>query len=254
MKKDLWNRDRLKHLFSKGSSPSEAHFGYLIDSMINKIDDGFDKTSQDGLQLTPTGDTGKVLSVFKNQGEQQPNWQLSLDKDSGALSFDHLQQAADGKVVNTTNLVLGDDGRVGIEGVLSIRTRVGAFVGQVPGDGKWHDVLSNLDDVHAFEVLARIDGAKGRGKYALTHAIALSTFGGSCNRVKQVRAYYGWFWNRIEFRWHGKETRRYSLQVRTRSHYGLTEGAPYMIRFQLTQLWDDSIFKGLGNPEHDTNK
>ncbi|WP_020570424.1 hypothetical protein [Neolewinella persica] len=119
-----------------------------------------------------------------------------------------------------------------------------AYYGQVPGDGEWHSILSNLNGVNAFEVVARIDGPKGRGKYAMTHAIALSTFGGkgSRSRITKTRAYYGWFWNRIELKWAGN-TEDYSLKVRTRRHYGLAdEGKISQIKFHITNLWDDGLF------------
>lgn len=255
--KKLWNRESLKSFFRKGQFPSQVHFEYLIDSTVNQLDDGFAKTDKDGLQLAPTGDTNNVLSIFNNLGEQRPSWQLSLkgDDNGSGLTFDRLRENADGNMEKTSSLVFADNGNVGIGtsqprtnlevgSVLGVHTRVGTFrCGQVPGDGEWHHVLPGLTGVHAFEIVARIDGGPGRAKYALTHATALSTFGGSHQRIKQVRAYYGWFLNRIEFRWHGKETRNYSLQVRTRRSYGLSpEGTNYMIRFHVTQLWDESLF------------
>ncbi len=133
-----------------------------------------------------------------------------------------------------------------IGGVLGIRTRVGTFkVGQVPGDGNWHKLLEGLDDLHAFEVVARIDGPRSRGRYAIAHAIALGAFGGGRNKIKSLCAHYGWFWNRIEFRWQGTSARNYSLEARTRSHYGLEDGKPYMLRFHITQLWDEMEFREL---------
>jgi hypothetical protein len=78
----------------------------------------------------------------------------------------------------------------------------------------------------------------------MTHAIALSTFGGKGSRsqITQTRAYYGWFWNRIELKWAGS-TYDYSLKVRTRQPYALTEeGQVCQIKFHLTKVWDDDLF------------
>lgn len=259
--KKMWNRQDLKSFFRKGQTPSQVHFEYLIDSMVNKIDDGFAKSDDDGLRLAPTGEDQKVMSIFKNQSDPKPDWQLTLkndDKGNGTLSFDHLGEDDSGKPVKKSSLVLADDGQVGIGtnnprttleigGVLGIRTRVGTFkVGQVPGDGHWHKIVEGLNDMHAFEIVARIDGPDKRGKYAFAHALAIGAFGGGNNKIRSVCAHYGWFWNRIEFRWQGTAARNYSLEARTRSHYGLTAtGKPYMLRFHITQLWDDSEFQEL---------
>jgi hypothetical protein len=100
--------------------------------------------------------------------------------------------------------------------------------------------------MQSFEVVARIAGPPGRSKYAITHAIALRTFGGKGSRSKipQTRTYYGWFWNRIEFRWEGS-TYDYSLQVRTRQHYGSNDdGEISMIKYHVASLWDDQLFTG----------
>ena len=253
--KKLWNRESLRSFFRKGKLPSEVHFSYLIDSSVNKIDDGFNKSDADGLQLSPTGSNNNVLSIYKAPSEQYPSWQLGLqDNETGAgLSFNSVQENADGSVDNTSRFFLAKNGNVGIgtsqpqtklhvNGTFSTKTRIGSLTGQVPGDGSWHDVVANLDGAQAFEAVASIEGPAKRGKHAITHALALSTFGGSRHRIRQDRAYYGWFWNRIEFRWHGK-TRNFKLQVRTRTHYGLSsEKSNYMIRFHVTRLWDPSVF------------
>ena len=264
--KSIFNRATLKGFFSKGKVPTEAQFVHLIDSMINKIDDGFDKTQEDGLRLSATGKDNNVLSIFKSEGEQTPNWQVSLkQEDNGVsgLSFDRPVMDKDGKRVNKTALTLADSGNIGIGtstpraslevgGVLGVATRVGTYkVGEVVGDGSWKDILNGTDikGMHAFEIVARIDGRPQRGKYAITHAIALSAFGGGSNRVKQVRAYHGWFWNRIEFRWHGNKTTEFTLQVRTNSNYGLKDDkTQFMIRYHVTQLWDDVLFQDINKP------
>ncbi len=264
--KSIFNRATLKGFFSKGKVPTEVQFVNLIDSMVNKMDDGFDKTPEDGLRLSATDKDNNVLSIFKSAGDQIPDWQVSLkqeDSGAGGLSFDRLVTDNDGKVVKKTVLALADNGNVGIRtntprtalevgGVLGVATKVGTFkIDQVVGDGSWKDILMGTDikGMHAFEIVARIDGPAKRGKYAITHAIAVSAFGGGCNRVNQVRAYYGWFWNRIEFRWHGNKATEFTLQVRTNSNYGKKEdGTPCMIRFHITQLWDDALFQDINNP------
>lgn len=256
--KKLWTRDQLKEFFSKGKFPTELHFSNLIDSVFNKLDDGISKTEEDGLKLSPAADKEGVVSFFDNPIDVVPSWQISLKKDrnGSSLSFDHFTTDDEGNPAKKSLLYLGGNGRVGIgtqtpraafelNTTLGIGTRVGAFlIGSVPGDGKWHDVFPTpLDGMHAFEVVARIDGTAGKGKYALTHAIAMSAFGKGRNSIRQTRAYHGWYWNRIEFRWSGA-THLYNLQVRTRNHYGLTpDRSAHMIQFHVSKLWDDSLFQ-----------
>lgn len=262
--KDLWNRASLKSFFKKGKLPSEIHFAYLIDSVVNKLDDGFAKTDKDGFQLSPTGETNTVLSIYTNQAEENPSWQISLNKNENGvgLAINSISLDTNGKAVQTTRLYLSNDGKVGIgttdpktlldvAGTLTVKNRVGAYTKLVDGDGDWHDVISGLSGMEAFEAVGRIDGPPKRGKYAITHAIALSAFGRRFSgRIKHTRAYFGWFFNRIDFRWKGEwqedESYLYRLQVRTRSNYGKKpDGSFYKIKVHLTRLWDDSIFQTL---------
>ncbi|MFM7155248.1 MAG: hypothetical protein ACKOZV_14105, partial [Bacteroidota bacterium] len=80
-------------------------------------------------------------------------------------------------------------------------------------------------------------------KYAVTHAIALGTFGGGKNTIRQTRSYYGLFWNRIDLRWKS-EGSLYHLEIRTYQHYGLKpDGTAYKIRYHVSALLDDALFK-----------
>jgi hypothetical protein len=257
--KKLWNRESLKGFFQKGQLPTQVHFEYLIESTINKIDDGFNKTDANGLQLAPTGADSNVLSIFKAPSESLPSWQIGLqDSEKGAgLSFNSVSENVDGAAATRdTRLFLANNGNIGIgttaprteldvNGTLGTGTRIGTYnkIDAVPGDGAWKDILTDLKGIQAFEVVASINGPSKRGKYAITHAIALSTFGGSRQKIRQTRAYFGWFWNRVEFRWHG-EIDNFRLQVRTRTNYGTKgDNTQCMIRFHVTRLWDDAIFQ-----------
>lgn len=251
--KKFWDRESLKSFFRNGQLPTEVHFKYLIDSTINKLDDGISKSREHGLQLSPAANAESIISISKNPTDPNPSWQMSIknEENSMGLSFDSVANDNEKK----SRLFLADNGNIGIgntnprtqlevSGTLGTGSRIGTLkTGQVDGDGQWHCVIGGLKGVEAFEVVARIDGPPSRGKYAITHAVALGTYGGSGSRIKQVRAYYGWFMNRIEFRWHGN-VKEYCLQVRTRSNYGLTtENEPLKIRFHITRLWDDLAMK-----------
>ena len=130
-----------------------------------------------------------------------------------------------------------------VRGVIGIESKTGNYAfGEVDGDGNWQTIISNLDGINGFEVVASIRGKQGTGRYALTHAIALSTFGGrsSRNKIKSSHAHYGSFFNRLSLRWVG-EMHNYELQVRTRRHYGVNEldGQPYKIKFNLSRFFSE---------------
>lgn len=252
------NRASLKSLFSKGKFPSENHFAHLIDSTVNKMEDGIGKSAEEGLQLSPQGEADPVLSIYERMDVERPSWQLKLlrDNDARGLSFEKLGKDEFNQETSSSRLFLSNEGNIGVNttqplsdlhvnGTLGHNARIGTLVmGEVEGDGKWHTVIGGLSGPQAFEAVARIDGPTGKAKYAFTHAIALSTYGGRRSRwkIKQTRAYYGWFWNRIDFKWDG-DTFAYALKVRTRQNYGKGEdGSHSKIRFHLSSLWDDRLF------------
>lgn len=256
--KRLWDRTSLKSFFGKGSLPTQVHFEYLIDSSINKLEDGINRTDKDGLQLSPTGQSNHVISFLKDPVAEHPTWQISLlnDENGTGLSFDNVTEDGDGKVKNVPRLFLGENGKIGVNttnprtdlqvnGTIGANARIGTYkIGAVLGNGEWHEILSGLDRPQAFELLARIDGPKGRGKYAMTHAIILLPYGKSRYRIKQTRAYFGWFWNRIELRCSGKVD-NFALLMRTRTPYLQNGEANIKIKYHITQLWDDQLFNSL---------
>ena len=91
--KKLWNRESLKNFFRKGQSPTEMHFAYLIDSQVNKIDDGFAKSEEEGLKLAPAGAETTVMSIYKSNVDNLPEWQLNIGREpgKGRLSFDSVR-------------------------------------------------------------------------------------------------------------------------------------------------------------------
>ncbi len=239
----LLNRSTLKNYFKQGTSPTEVNFADLIESTVNKVDDGFSKTDKDGLMLSPKGNTKSLLSFYDDIRDKEPEWTMAInkDKENRGLAF----QGSDGE----SSLFLKDGGNVGImtdapkhplevNGMVSMQGRIGNYnSGEVPGDGQWHPILTELDEIQAFEVVASIRGSKGRGKYAFTHAIAVATFGASRWRIRHTRAYWGWFWNRISLRWRG-DVHNYQLQIRTMTHYGMNElDEPRPIKYAITRLW-----------------
>ncbi len=250
----LRDRQTLKNLFRNGSLPTQESFGDIIDSSINKIDDGFSKSMDDGLMLSPIGDSKKVLSIFKRITDKYPEWSLKIDENTSeeelinVLNFIYKNE-------EKALLTLSQDQRIGIKnqqpeftldvgGMVKSAGRVGGAVSQseVPADGKWHNIIDGLNYCNAFEVTARV-GVLKSGKHALLHAIAMSAFGNSSSKIKRTHVRFS-FWRpiRIKLRWVGS-TYNYGLQIKTSRNLG----DDIKIKYYLSQLWDD---KKMGIPNH----
>lgn len=247
--KKVYGRDELKQYFRNGVMPSENHFSYLIDSTINKQEDGFSKDEDNGLRVTTLGDSKRLLSFYRATDDLEPFFRMEKDEqDLPALRIkpgNSDEDPADpGKSFffhTNGNLGIGKKSdprfKVDINGFTGMQGRMGTFkTGTVPANGKWHPILEQMDNCQAFEVMART-GRKGAGRVAILHATALAAYGGSHNRVSQRCAHYGFFWNKIKLRWKGS-THNYALQLRSNSNYG--EGVE--IFYHITRLWSDDIF------------
>lgn len=249
--KKVYGREELKQYFRNGRMPSENHFGYLIDSTINKQEDGFSKDEENGLQIAALGSSKRLLSFYKATDDLEPFFFVEKDEyEYPALRLQPYLPAPDGKEEQDANgFFFHTDGKLGIgkkcdpdfkvdiKGFAAMEGRTGSYkVGTVPADGKWHPILQELDNCHAYEVVART-GLKHAGRHAMMHAYAVSTFGSSRNKIRQTCAYYGFCWNKIKLRWKGR-THNYELQMRTNSNYGMGVD----IHYRLTRLWADELF------------
>lgn len=233
----LQNRETLKSYFRRGQLPTEGNFHDLIDSLINKVDDGMSKTVDDGLMLSPIGESKKLISFYKSIEDKSPEWRIEIFEGESNLCFSNRM----GDTVGAFN----ERGRLGINteepkyeldvnGVIGQKGRMGtAFNGKIPADGNWHKIASNLNGCFMFEVVAGV-GKKKTGKYALLHATAISTYGKSKNRIKKVQAHYSVRSNRLEIKWTGT-TYDFNLELRTRSNYGDNIAVCYHVQ----NLWHD---------------
>lgn len=251
----LLTRNTLKNFFKRGSFPTEVHFADLIDSTVNKIDDGLSKSARDGLLLAPQGSSKRVISFYESIRDAHPAFSMSINptKTSKGISFDNPAGRSVLFVGKNTNVGIGTTRpryRLQVAGMVSAEGRIGGTEIKVNADGRWHNVFPTaLEGVQAYELMAFAAGRKGSGRYALTHAMALSTYGRSRNKVKQIKASYsGWllFPRKIVFRWRG-DTDAYNLQVRTTRNFGfLDEGnqKPAKIHLYIQKLWDDKNTPG----------
>jgi len=243
-------REELKKFFRNGGLPSEQHFSYLIDSMVNKEDDGFSKDETNGMHLSSSGTSGRLVTFYTGIDEMEPLFYIDKsNQESRGLQLQYAGKPKDMKEEENC-FFLQEGGRLGVgkpvgalckldvKGMIGMEGRIGTFSQQqqpctVPADGKWHPILEGLDHCQAFEVMART-GIKGSGRFAIMHAIALSAYGHSWGKVRRTCAHYGFFWNKLNLRWRGS-THNYSLQLRSNSNFG--NGV--LIYYSITRLWDD---------------
>ncbi|KAA2239998.1 hypothetical protein F0L74_27860 [Chitinophaga agrisoli] len=246
----VYGREELKQYFRNGKMPTESHFGYLIDSTINKQEDGFSRDEENGLRIAALGASKNLVSFYKAANELQPFFQVAKDEqESPGLRLQPNNGATDPQEVDASSFFFHMDGKLGVgkkcdpnfrmdvNGFVGMEGRMGTFkTGRVLADGKWHPILEDLDNCQAFEVMART-GLKHAGRHAITHAYALSAFASPFNKIRQTCSYHGFFWNKIKLRWSGR-THSYQLQIRTNSNYG--QGVE--IFYHITRLWADELF------------
>lgn len=243
----LINRQTLKNYFQKGGFATEKHFVDLIDSSLNQVDDGISMNAEHGFKLNPHGYSTRLISFFKKSTQKEPDFSLNLNHENiEGLSLNNqetkplIKFEANNQIGIHTNDPKFD---FDVKGVIGIESKSGNYaVGEVDGNGNWQTILSNLDGINGFEVVASIKGKLGSGRYALSHAIALSTFGGkaSKNKIKVSSSFYGSFLNKLQFRWVG-EMHNYELQIRTRRHYGVNEkdGQPFKIKYNISRFFSE---------------
>ena len=231
------NRITLKKFFVRGKMPTEEHFSDLIDSMLNIVDEGFDKSSDKGLSLAPLDEDGHVASISRKIEDKEAKWSVTLEKSKENLAFRQFE----GKKV----FVLSQDEKVGIgtdspehqlhtTKTAGLYGRAGTFAsGEVPADSKWHNITETLTGCYAFEVIAGC-GKVQHGKYALLVATAIQCFGAH-PRIRRAQSWYGSWFNKIRIRWR-KDNDGMVLQIRTRYDYGPEN----FISYNISSLWDNN--------------
>lgn len=230
------NRETLKGYFKSGRIPTEEQFEALIDSMLNIVDDGMNKSAGNGLQLSPLGEGGNVLQFFGNILDRQPLWTVRIDNRNG-----NMEVCRGGE--EERRMIFRPGGEIEVQGDLLLKGKIEAraFIGnynrgETEADGQWHDITCEPDDepagCRAYRVMAGC-GKKGEGRYALLESTAMHCYGNH-RKIRGVQSWFGRHFNRLRLRWnkHGDSWR---LQIRSRCDYG--EGVK--IRFQVTELWQD---------------
>lgn len=274
------NRKTLSDYFADGQMPTQESFGDLIDSMVNIVDDGFDKSAQDGMKIAQLDNSSKLVSFYDEITVGKPIWSVAFSmprsgagpENNKSLNFFYGGNKVAGLTLASApeNEAEKEDAgerkiRVGINnsnpryeidvnGVIAADGRIGREGGkerEIRADGKWHPVISGLDGCQAFEIMAGV-GKPRSGRYALLHAFALSTFNSRKSffgfRKKDITYHQAHFSSRcdqIELRWTGS-THDYALEMRVRCSYEQSAEEEIRIRYYVTQLWFDPFMEGSG--------
>lgn len=273
------NRKTLVEHFAEGRLPSQEVFTDLIDSTINIVDDGFEKNATEGLKVAQVDENSKLLSFYDEITVRTPVWTMSLASPSGAIysggiyknlsvywaenqdnrlilasvptneDADEIDASTPHRLRMSINRphpehemdvggVIASDGRIG-------RQAPDGFV--VRADGKWHPITKSLDGCQAFEVMAGVGKPKS-GKYALTHAFAISTFNSRNSSISYHQARFSSRCDQIDLRWTGS-THEFVLEMRTRCSYEQHANEEIYVRYFLTQLWFDPFMEGCAKKE-----
>ncbi|WP_144062678.1 hypothetical protein [Sphingobacterium paucimobilis] len=216
-------RDLLKNFFKNGKRPTESDFSDLIDSTVNKLDDGYTKSDNDGLKLTAKGSNKTIITLCE---EEKVSWKFFFQNSKLVLQnylkgFSRDNQSKEVLEVRspTTNI----EGDLNINGDFSISgVRKGASVSGMAADGKWHTITALNYGVYAMEVSASVHGRSGNGKYAVLVGWATQAFG-SGRKIRTISSHYGFWGNRLKLRWKKVKDKNgavnYQLQVRTKTNY-----------------------------------
>jgi len=238
----------------------DKDFQDLVASSLNVLSDRI-AVDDNGLKLEPRGDSNRLVSFFENIENKVPVWNIAFE-DNTKRGAENAHKGLTIYGLGKPVLFLQNEGNVGIKtktpqfaldvnGVASMHGRVGNFKsGKVPADGDWHNILEDLEGCQAFEAMAHIIDDRSE-RYALTHAtLLISDKDGEKCRIISTNAGSKWLWgkwlNKIQLRWkkaqvimgEGVEATRYTLQMRSRSRYGLPNAEPHHVFFRLLKLWD----------------
>lgn len=243
-------RSMLKERFAQGKMPTEVDFGDLIESMLNMLDEGFEKTPEAGFRVAQVQD-GKLLSFYRDISTGPVLWSVGLDKASDYLSF----QCRNNQPLLTLASETSADGiqrtAVGIRqsnpqhdldvaGTVAAHARVGRR-GElaVPADGNWYDATEYMTGCQAWEVVAGVGAKDSDGRYALMHAFATNAFTKN-DSITYHQSHFGNRCSRIELRWlNNPDDKKFEFKLQMR--VGCTYGDDVWIQYHMTQLWQDTL-------------
>jgi hypothetical protein len=217
------SREELKKYFKNGCVPTEANFADLIDSMAHR-----DELSAND-SCTPSPTPMPTPTPAPSPGTPAP---------APAPAASDFSLMAKGWSAAAGRIGIYDHSMAEVKNMKP----AAQIASGVAADGAWHPILRGLNDSYAFEIVACASGSSRSANHAVTHALALMSFGGSGNSIRQTcttGTWWAFFFPRICFKWQKKKGSTLSdLCIRTRSDYGLDDqGVPVRLFYHITRLW-----------------
>ena len=77
------NRTVLRNYFRSGNMPREDHFQDLIDSSLNLVEEGFDRSPESGFKISNMGTRDELFSFYKYSDNQKALWNMRYTGDNG---------------------------------------------------------------------------------------------------------------------------------------------------------------------------
>lgn len=274
------NRETLKRFFGAGKLPTEEHFADLVDSSLNILDEGFDKTEEFGFEITPqkgSEDTENLISFFRKLTDKLPSWSISFHAKKEALQFIHTNASTNER---KTVLSLDKDGKLSVYGgefneevdldaelgISPVRMDVGGAVrspgrlgvglnneNSVPANGEYQPITEKLDGFQALEVVAKVE-LREEKRFAIMHAIALNAyhppwrvlnFWNRSRRIKIHQSYHSGPRDRLKLRWETVKDEENSgaTQYRLAIKSAFKYPGDAKIEYHVTKLWGREWFE-----------
>lgn len=243
-------RSMLKERFAQGKMPTEVDFADLIDSMLNMLDEGFEKTPKDGFKVAQVQD-GKLLSFYRDISTGAVLWSVGLDKGSNCLSFQDgksqplltlaSETSADGIGRSAVGIRQANpQHELDVAGTVAAHARVGRR-GElaIPADGNWYDATDYMTGCQAWEVVAGVGAKDSEGRYAIMHAFALNAFARN-DSITYHQSHFGNKCSRIELRWLNNPDSK-SFEFKLQMRVGCSYGEDVWIQYHMTRLWQDTL-------------
>jgi len=273
------NRETLKRFFGAGNLPTEEHFADLVDSSLNIIDEGFDKTEEFGFEITPqkgTDDTENLISFFRKLTDKLPSWSISYHAKNEALQFIHTDAATNerrtvlsldraGKVTvsgeefNEQEFADSEFGsnpiKLDVGGAVRSPARLGVGLNSeatVPASGEYQAITEKLHGFQALEVVAKVE-LREEKRFAIMHAIALNAynppwrvlnFWNRSRRIKIHQSYHSGPRDRLKLRWEPvkDEDNPGVVQYRLCIKSAFRYPGDAKIEYHVTRLWAPEWF------------
>lgn len=191
------DRKSLKYHFREGARPLSKDFATLIDSMVNKHDDGFRKDSKNGLTISSAEGNSALLS-FARGLSGDPSWKIAFTKEKEqSIGVNYLAQLGDKNDIPIITIDATKGSKRGrhlepgiginrdtaeyaldVNGAVRTQGRYGTEPGEpILANGKWHAITEDLYGCNVLEVVAGVGGGPQQGRYALIRAIVINAYG-----------------------------------------------------------------------------